>query len=151
MTQSASEDAADWRYQKTTIQVDKAIQRQLAQRKQSGENYNHVLQRLLSQETNVWVELILVDNELPQTHTVVLQLGEDPRNLYYFNGVAVKPVTLDAVQQLTKQPKPNITISRAEARALLFHFDTVRKPMSESDATLYARLHAFVNEGEAAI
>lgn len=133
--------------EKTTIQVDKEVQRRLASLKQRGENYNHVLKRLLSQEANVYVELILVDNELPQTHTVVLQLGEDPRNVYYFNGSEIKPITLTEVQQLLKKPKPNITITHNEAERLIFHFGQVG-PISDEDWAVKHRLMKLVEERE---
>lgn len=67
-----------------------------------------VIQRLIHGITDVYVELVLVDNELPQTHTVVFQLGTDKESLYYWNGQSIVPITLAQVQKLLKQPKPDL-------------------------------------------
>jgi hypothetical protein len=110
---------------KTTIEVDRELVEFLdQQRRGKGESNNAVLSRLLAGSADVYVGLLLVDNELPITHTVAFQLGEKPDSIYFYDGskessnLFYSSVTREFVQQLLKQPAPNMTITIDEARYL---------------------------------
>jgi hypothetical protein len=82
------------------------------------ESYDNIVSRLISQTIDVYHEFTLIDNELPQLHTCVFQLGEDSESLYYWDGKTIKPTTLEAVNEIMKKPKPNMTITREQAKLL---------------------------------
>lgn len=117
-----SNNATAQKQKTTTIQVDLEVRDFLHNNKRGREDYNDVLRRLITGRIDVYIEFILVDNELPQTHTVLFQLGENTDSFYFFDGrkpvrpghYAV-PVTLEEAQKLLKVPKPNMTINWKEA------------------------------------
>ena len=82
------------------------------------DSYDAVVNRLINGITDVFVDFILVDNELSQTHTIVFQLGENKESLYFFDGQIVKPTTLAETQKLLKQIKPFLVLSSEEAKTL---------------------------------
>lgn len=104
----------------TTIQVDKETRDFLESKKRGKEGIYKVVRRLVQGISDVYVEFVLIDNELPRTHTAVFQMGENSQSLYFFDGSLpagrqCNPIDLEKVQELIKQPKPNFTMNRKEA------------------------------------
>lgn len=104
---------------KTTIAIDVSVQKKLDKLKKGRDTYNDIVRRLVDHIADVYVEFILIDNELPHTHTVVFQLGEDVESLYHWNGKALKTITIGETQKLLRQSKPNIMITRHEAETFV--------------------------------
>jgi predicted CopG family antitoxin len=98
-----------------TIAVSPEVWEILDHMKKPRESFNKVIKHLLSESTvDVVIDFKLVDNELPLTHTIVFQLGDDPDSLYLFDGSKPgdpQPITTEKVQELLKHPKPNLTLS----------------------------------------
>ena len=67
-----------------------------------------IINRLMNGVTDVYVEFVLIDNELPQSHTAVFQLGTDKESLYHWTGQETKPITLAGAQKLLKAPKVEV-------------------------------------------
>jgi hypothetical protein len=87
--------------------------------KRPGGTLNEVIRFLLGQaKGEVYVDIILVDNSLPQLHTVVFQLGEDKESVYLFDGSEMAPTTLEHIEELMKQPK-TMPLTRREATIIL--------------------------------
>uniref|UniRef100_A0A6M3K4B7 Uncharacterized protein n=1 Tax=viral metagenome TaxID=1070528 RepID=A0A6M3K4B7_9ZZZZ len=113
-------------------------------------NYEAVIKRLIDNVGAVYFEPVLVDNELPQTHTIVFQLGEDKTSLYLFDGEKISPITLDVVQMMVKQPKPNITINCEDASLLLrvFKFFKPSSGLGPKSEELCDRIAKFLEAHE---
>jgi len=129
--------------EKTTIAIDKNVQKILSRLKRGFETYNDVIRRLIESRVDVYVEFVLIDNELPQTHTAVFQMGEDSQSVYFFNGSDIQPITIEKTQELLKQPKPNMTITREEARILYGHFDY---PTDTKEEKIAERIEKFLEQ-----
>lgn len=127
----------------TTIQVYLDVKEKLEQFRRGRDSYNDVIRKLIQGTQEVYVEFILVDNELPQLHTVVFQLGEDADSLYYYDGKQIKPITLEETQELMKKPKATMTITPEEAHAIAN--DLVNLPQFHD---LYERLEKFLGSHE---
>lgn len=102
----------------TTIAITVEHHEQLKKLKKGFESFDAVLDRLFAHQADVKTEIVLVDNDLPQLHTLVLQLGEDKNSLYYWDGEKFDITTLKETNKMMKQPKPNFTLSQAEAKQL---------------------------------
>jgi predicted CopG family antitoxin len=102
----------------TTIALCKKNYASLEKFKRSRESFDDVVARLINNQVDVTVEVIMVDNELPQLHTIVFQLGEDTDSLYHWNGKTMLPIKVEQANEIMKQPKPNITFTREEIRRL---------------------------------
>ena len=89
----------------TTIAVSKKNNAKIQTLKRGG-SADDVVSRLLNSQADVYTEFILIDNDLPQLHTCVFQLGDDVASLFLWNGVTIEPVSLDQANKLMKQPKP---------------------------------------------
>lgn len=102
-----------------TIAVTQKVWDALNHLKKAQEPFYRIIERLILQSVvDVCLDFKLVDNELPLSHTIVFQLGDDPDSLYLFDGSKPgdpQPVTTDKVQELLKQPKPNMAITKADA------------------------------------
>lgn len=114
----------------TTIQIDSDFKSDLDKIRKGRESYNALLKRIVSGIGDVYINFHLIDNELPITHTVVFQLGENSQSLYFYDGHEdinpqqfANPITAEEVQKLLKEPRPNMSISVAEARDILECFD----------------------------
>ena len=103
----------------TTIAVDVETRKTLSKLADKGESVNDAIRRLIQSQVDVYVDFVLVDNELPQLHTVAFQLGEDKHSVYYYDGENIQPTTLAQVQKMAKQPKPNMIITRGDADMML--------------------------------
>lgn len=114
----------------TTIAVSKKNAKRIAEMERGFEDYDAVITRLLNNQADVNFELIMVDTELPQLHTLVFQLGDDPGSLWFFNGAKCVPITLEESNKLLKQPKPNLTVNRGEAEQLKVVMDAVESEFS---------------------
>lgn len=102
----------------TTIALTKEHAAALNKMKRNwDESYDNILDRLFINQVDVWVEFLLIDNELPQLHTAVFQLGDDKTSLYYWDGSEMKPFSLEESNKLMKQPKDilSLSLSRKEA------------------------------------
>lgn len=136
--------------EKTTIQIDKELQTRLQTMMHLGDTYNKLIRDiLLNKQQEIYVEIILVDNELPQSHTVILQIGEDKRNLYHYTGEKINPIELDEVQKLLKQPKPNMTITREDAKLILDCCSIVEYPEKKVEKwsdNIIERLEKFLEQ-----
>lgn len=130
--------------EKTTIQVTRKLQGQLSEFKHhSRESFNDVIQRFVDGATDVYVEMILVDNELSQSHSVVFQLGGDQRNLFIADINGIRQIELNEVQKLVKQAKPILGITREEAERIL----QLRIPIDgdqEDYMTIYAKIRKWL-------
>ena len=102
----------------TTIAITIGVHDRLRKLMKGQEDYNDVVSRLLNDSVDVYTELILVDNELPQLHTVVFQLGDNKDSLFYFDGERIQTTTLAETQKMMKQPRPNMTITQEEVQIL---------------------------------
>lgn len=107
----------------TTIQVDTETRAYLESKKHGREGVYKVVRRMIQGISDVYIEFVLVDNELPRTHTAVFQMGENSQSLYFFDGSLpagrqCNPIDPEKVQELIKQPKPNITLTREEAQKI---------------------------------
>lgn len=124
----------------TTIGVLNSTQEELDNLKNKWRcaSYDSVVQRLLRGVHDVYVELISIDNELPQLHTVTFQLGEDKDSLYFWNGESTKQITLEEANKKMKEPKPNITFTLAEVKEIL---DCDRRLRGEGLQNLPYTLH----------
>jgi hypothetical protein len=90
-------------YGTTTIAINVEIAEALNQLKRGRDSYSDVLKRFIDNQADVWVDFILIDNELPQLHTVVIQLGEQKESLYYFDGQNIKKYSLEEANALMKK------------------------------------------------
>lgn len=132
----------------TTIAISMKTQEALNKLKQVKEDYEDVVNRLLQGSVDVYTEFVLIDNELPQLHTAVFQLGEDVDSLFYWDGKPpMRPITLKEANALMKQPKSNMTITKKDTERLIFHFNT-KIPTNEEDMKLFNRLKTFFEEGQ---
>ena len=127
----------------TTIGVKRDTHKKLMDLKHPHEDFDNIINRLLNRNVDVYLEFTLIDNELPQTHTAVFQLGEDSKSLYFYNGESVKPINLDEVQKLLKQPQPNMTITKEEAR-LLHETIEINGLEPEVGLPLWSRIKSFL-------
>ena len=84
----------------TTIAISQKNADSLRKMIHGREDYNDVLTRLIADSVDVWVDVIMVDGQLPQLHTVVFQLGEDKHSLYYYNGERMEPLSLEEANAL---------------------------------------------------
>lgn len=138
--------------EKTTIAIDLKVQKELNKLRKGRETYNDVVQRLIYGVSDVYVEFVLVDNELPQSHTVVFQLGEDTKSLYYWDGQNVQPITVKEAQKLLKQPKPNMTVTKEEAQILSCYIAPLSElpnmPIPENHIPTLERLKKFLEGHE---
>ena len=105
----------------TTIAISVENAAELNRQKRGFDSYDDVLSRLFTNQADVYTEFVLIDNELPQLHTCVFQLGEDNKSLYYWNGQAIAPISLADSNKLLKQPKHNITLTKKELFYILTH------------------------------
>lgn len=130
---------------KTTIQIDTSLQTELNKlRKWRTDTYNTIIQRLLTGLSHVYVEFVLVDNELPQTHTVIFQIGEDPRNIFIWKGAKCEQIAIEEVQKLLKQSKPTLSVTRKEAEGILELFTTMTNMLPEDLTEFRERLTQFL-------
>ena len=131
----------------TTIAVCMANWQVLNNRKRGRESFDDVLKRLFRGEVDIEVSVIAVDNELPQLHTLILQLGDDPKSLYHFGGKDFEPITLDEANKKMKSPKPNLTISKEQAEVIftnLLHISRKDGNATSSEEALHTQLQAFL-------
>jgi len=105
----------------TTIAISRTNQNILNSMRRGFEDYNAIVTRLLAGQTEMWTEIIAVDNELPYLHTCILQLGEHAEKLHYWDGQNFREITFEEANKTMKQPKPNMTITRDEAEGLVEH------------------------------
>lgn len=130
---------------KTTIAIDVDVQKELdSLRKSKTDTYNTILKRLIQGITDVYTEFVLIDNELPQLHTVVFQLGTDPESLYFYDGKTIQPIMLQDTQKLMKQPKPNMTITKEEVDLIIEHLCSIEASVEEQH--LRNRLNLFLEQ-----
>ena len=134
----------------TTIAISKKNAKKIVDMEHGSEDYDAVVTRLLNNQADVNFELIIVDNELPQLHTLVFQLGDDPESQWFFNGATCVPITLAESNKLLKQPKPNMTINAEEAIALLGAFHVITefargdRPLDKQETALRKKLSDFL-------
>jgi DNA replication protein DnaD len=105
----------------TTIAISRTNQNILNSMRRGFEDYNAIVTRLLAGQTETWTEIIAIDNELPYSHTCILQLGEKAEKLHYWNGQDFREITFEEATKTMKQPKPNITLTKDELYFLLSH------------------------------
>ena len=129
----------------TTIAVDHETRAKLESMKQGREDVGDVVERLAAGQIDVYVEFILVDNELARTHTALFQLGEDVDSLYFFDGGKCNPIKIEDAQKLTKNPNPNITFTKEEALTIREHFPKFDL-QSVDDEIIYKKLDDFLTE-----
>ena len=131
----------------TTIAISKENAKKIVEMERGNEDYDAVITRLLNNQADVNFELIIVDNELPQLHTLVFQLGDDPESQWFFNGAKCVPITLAESNKLLKQPKPNLTLSLKEVYTL-FHEELLTKSYEPKDHpeiyALFSRMKEFL-------
>lgn len=131
----------------TTIQISRKIHTQLANLKlRWNVGFNDAITRLLNNQTDVFFEMLLIDNELPRTHTAVFQLGEDKDSLYFYDGKDSTPIIIDEVQKKLKEAVPLLALTPDEVVRLQSvwarHVDnTVKENMD-----LWSRLAQFLEE-----
>lgn len=130
--------------EKTTIAIDVKIQKELNKLRKGRETYNDVLRRLIHGISDVFVEFVLVDNELPQSHTIVFQLGEDTKSLYFWDGQNIQPITVDDAQKLLKQPKPNMTLTKEEIEIVADFMMIFYKDLSGEKLIFFKRIEDFL-------
>lgn len=111
----------------TTIAISRENQKALNAKRRGFEDYNAIVGRLLDGEGETWAELIMIDNEIPQLHTCVFQLGENALCYYHWDGRSIKQISFEETNKLMKQPKPTLTITRDEAE-LIKEIDEHRVP-----------------------
>ena len=102
----------------TTIAITWDAHSRLKKLMKSGDDYDAIIKQLLNNQVDVYTEFILIDNELPQLHTVVFQLGDNKDSLFYFDGERIQTITLAETQKMMKQPRPNMTITQEEVQIL---------------------------------
>jgi hypothetical protein len=99
----------------TTIQISRKVHTQLANLKlRWNTSFNDTITRLLNNQTDVFFSMLLIDNELPQTHTAVFQLGEDKNSLYFFDGKDSAPITIEETQKKLKEAMPLLALTQDE-------------------------------------
>ena len=110
-------------------------------------SYDAVIQRLLRGQTDVYIELLAIDNELPQLHTATFQLGEDTNSIYFWDGQITKTTTLEEANKKLKEPKPNITITLEEAKNIIA---TILDEFSDEvlQSNTWERLAEYVKDAE---
>jgi len=96
----------------TSISVRRRNRDYLASLCYGREKIDGALTRLINGQVDVNVEVIMIDNELPQLHTLVFQLGDDKDSLYYWDGKTIEKVSVKEANRLLKQPKPNFLWSK---------------------------------------
>lgn len=74
---------------KTTIWISKSTAERINEISKRGENYDQVLDRLLSGTGDVWIEVLQVDGDSPAKHKVLFKLGEC---IYMWDGERFVPV-----------------------------------------------------------
>ena len=102
----------------TTIAISKDSAAKLAGMRRGFEDYDAVVARLLNNQFDIPVGFISIDNELPQLHTCIIQLGEDPESLYFYTKDGFKQITLQDANVLMKQPKPNLVLSSEDVLSI---------------------------------
>lgn len=104
----------------TTIALSLPTKAELKERLQGpGDSYEGLVKRLVNGITDVYVEFLAIDNELPQTHTVIMQLGNDVNSLYYWDGEKNIPITIQSAQQLIKKPSRYVCVDLEDFKAWL--------------------------------
>ena len=73
----------------TTIWIRKETLERLSQVSKRGESYDKLLQRILSGQGEVWVEVLAVDGNSPAKHQVLFKLGDYH---YFWDGKSFAPV-----------------------------------------------------------
>lgn len=73
----------------TTIWVKKSTVKRLTALSRMCDSYDDVLDRTLSGQGEVWVEVLHVDGDSPSKHKVLLKLGEF---IYLWDGEKFSPV-----------------------------------------------------------
>jgi hypothetical protein len=111
-----------------TLDTKEQLRHKLAN---SQDSFDSVVNRLLNGITDVYVEFLAIDNELPQTHTVILQLGNDKNSLYFWDGEKITPVTIEDAQKLIKMPSSRVTVD-------LQDFDSWLKANADLDEEKHA-------------
>lgn len=86
------------------VGVDLKVKTALHKLKKSGESDCDVIRRLIQGTYDVFFQFILIDNELPMSHTAVFQLGSDADSLYHWDGKNTHTITVEDVQKLAKKP-----------------------------------------------
>jgi len=135
----------------TTLAIYPEIRDILRDLKQpSDRSVNDVIKRLVGESQGVVkVDVIAIDNELPQLHTMIAQIGEDKDSVFLFDGQNLKPTTLIEINRLIKQPNLNMTITREEAelikeiddnRPVRVFSGSIPKPIAEWDQKVEAFL-----------
>ena len=127
----------------TTIAITWDAHKRLKNLMKSGDDYDAIIKQLLNNQVDVYTEFILIDNELPQLHTVVFQLGDNKDSLFYFDGERIQTITLAETQKMMKQPKPNMTITREEVKSFVEWFSVPNAVVSTS---FLARLTEFLEQ-----
>ena len=134
---------------KTTIQIDSDNQKALSEMfTNNKDTYNNVISRLINNIADVKVDLIAIDNELPQLHTAIFQLGEDKESIYYFDGQTFKPITLKEANSFRRQPTLNMTITKEEAKSLYALIGVGLKYSDKQVESLLTRLSNFLETKE---
>lgn len=103
----------------TTIAISVENQKGLEAMKRGRESFDEVISRLKDNQFDVFVEFLLIDNELPSLHTAAFQCGTDTDSVFYFDGMhQPRQSTPEEINNLMKQSKPNITFSMEDAGIL---------------------------------
>ena len=126
----------------TTIAVSRKTTAKLNEMRRGFEDYDDVLTRLLNSQADVYTEFVLIDNELPQLHTCIFQLGEDANSLFVFNGTSIIATTLTEVNKLMKQPKPNFTLMKDEVEQYILNRKDRGSP--ELEKKFFERVNKFL-------
>ena len=127
----------------TTIAIDEEVQKAIDAFRKGKYTYNEVLRRHFLQDiTEVYLEFKTIDNDLPDLHTAVFQLGENTDSLYFWDGKELEPITIVETNALVKQPKPNMTITREDAGHIIYALTNLPGPMKK----IRERLMEFVKE-----
>jgi hypothetical protein len=128
----------------TTIAISVANQKELNKLRKGRESYDDVLSRLVNNQFDIYVEFLSIDNELPQLHNAAFQCGEDADSVFFFDGIhASRPSSLEEINKLVKQPKPNMVITREEAGRIVFELTGAKNSESQK---IRERLIAFLKE-----
>lgn len=106
----------------TTIAISVENQEELDGMRHGRESFDDILSRLINNQFDVFIEFLLIDNELPSLHTAAFQLGTDTDSVFYFDGLhQPRPSSLKEINKFMKEPKPNLNmiITREEAELLM--------------------------------
>jgi hypothetical protein len=87
----------------TTIAISAQNKNLLQKLKRGYDTFDDVISRMVNDQADIYLEFVLIDNELPHRHSAVFQLGEDKNSLYYFNGEEIHTFTVEEANKIIKE------------------------------------------------